>query len=980
MINTKRKITVKEKFESTLLQLRSNLKSDSVTNALSTDKDKKLHEKLIDIVDKYYENIDLFDKQKETLQKLLLDNASYLLEKTNSTSFYVYLPNYRNYANFLLDNYYKNENNNIINNKETENLTDKMIKEEIIEIPSLKFENLPEKVLKFSTWKEVHDWAMKEVKEWEHWYHYISDLPNNIISAMNIHRGATVRLWSESQKLINTPSERDFKRFSRMAIKALHEVNESNPIVSYSELGKKMIEAMDNNPEEALKKYQNEFLRLLKDDVKIQNKTVLSNPMTKEIKRINEFPDFESLTDRKSNNNKKTTNYKAQNDAIASFSKSNPHAEDKDSLDIDSDIDSFAKLMAYKKLETPLSIGLFGKWGSGKSFFMNKLEKRINELSETETFCKNVVHVKFNAWHYSDSNLLASLVYNIFDAIDKDINDKKDGNFDPNKQKELLYKELESTAKLLEEKEKKKEELKSFIAIKSTKITKKENEFEEKSNYLNKKDVLDISKVILESSEIKEDIESLKKEFPNEIYTSLNDFKKIYRELNSTLSLIFKATYKLSKFNKKDLFIYFIFIILATIIYYFLNNENYTKYAIDKISTLFVFISPFIYKIKNNFEKIKPLFENVKNIIDKWNNIKEVKLFEHNKEIEEEKSRLNILKNELHELNLTIDKNKEEETILQKEIDNILDGKYFRDFISTKVDSEDYKKHLGLVSIIRNDFTVLEKFLPVLNENKKYKVDRIVLYIDDLDRCSNDLVVNVLEAVHLLLAFNLFVVVVGIDLRWIKGSLEDKHKCLIGEDITSEQYIEKIFQIPFKIKSLDNENKQNLIKHLLEEDIKNNLINKASSNSTNPTNEVGLNPNDEINPTNEISLNPNDKINPTNEVSLNPNDEIIRLTEEEINLIKEIVDSIGDTPRTITRFINVYRIIRSHKYITNIIEDYSDDYKMLIFLLCETFYYKTDREFNEILSIKNKEYYNSFNLDKKKLLQKFISRFSFKIN
>ena len=92
MINTKRKITVKEKFESTLLQLRSNLKSDSVTNALSTDKDKKLHEKLIDIVDKYYENIDLFDKQKETLQKLLLDNASYLLEKTNSTSFNIYLP------------------------------------------------------------------------------------------------------------------------------------------------------------------------------------------------------------------------------------------------------------------------------------------------------------------------------------------------------------------------------------------------------------------------------------------------------------------------------------------------------------------------------------------------------------------------------------------------------------------------------------------------------------------------------------------------------------------------------------------------------------------------------------------------------------------------------------------------------------------------------------------------------------------------
>ena len=353
---------MKEKFESILLQLKSNLKSDSVINELKTDKDKELHEKLINVVNNYYENIDLFNKEKDSLQKLLFENARNLLEKTNSTSFYLYLPNYRNYANFLVDNYYKNENNgsvniniedklnefllklsnekkNIdikpekfllnseefnlltkelesrnlikgqrlisgeylfqgltfegikylekVNNKETEDLTDKMIKKEIIEIPSLKFENLPEKILNFSTWKEVYDWAVKEVKEWEHWYDYISDLPNNIKSAINIHRGATIRLWGESQKLlINTSSERDFKRFSRMAVKALHEVNDSNPIVSYSELGKRMIEAMDDNPDEALKKYQNEFLRLLKDDTKISNKTVISNPMIKGIEVI----------------------------------------------------------------------------------------------------------------------------------------------------------------------------------------------------------------------------------------------------------------------------------------------------------------------------------------------------------------------------------------------------------------------------------------------------------------------------------------------------------------------------------------------------------------------------------------------------------------------------------------------------------------------------------------------------------------------
>ena len=33
------------------------------------------------------------------------------------------------------------------------------------------------------------------------------------------------------------------------------------------------------------------------------------------------------------------------------------------------------------------------------------------------------------------------------------------------------------------------------------------------------------------------------------------------------------------------------------------------------------------------------------------------------------------------------------------------------------------------------------------------KLERIILYIDDLDRCSDDKVMEVLEAVHLLMAF-----------------------------------------------------------------------------------------------------------------------------------------------------------------------------------------------------------------------------------
>jgi hypothetical protein len=43
--------------------------------------------------------------------------------------------------------------------------------------------------------------------------------------------------------------------------------------------------------------------------------------------------------------------------------------------------------------------------------------------------------------------------------------------------------------------------------------------------------------------------------------------------------------------------------------------------------------------------------------------------------------------------------------------------------------------------------------------------------IDDLDRCSPERVVNVLEAVHLLFDDELFVVLLAVDTRWLEQSL-----------------------------------------------------------------------------------------------------------------------------------------------------------------------------------------------------------------
>lgn len=1014
---------MKEKFESILLQLKSNLKSDSVINALNTDKDKELHEKLINVVNNYYENIDLFDKQKESLKKLLFDNANNLLSNTNSGIFSHYLPNYRNYANFLIDNYYKNENNSSVsisiedklnefllklsnekknidikpekfllnseefnlltkelesrnlikgqrflsgeylfqgltfegikyleklNNKGTEDLTNKIIKEEIIEIPSLKFENLPEKELRFSTWKEIHDWAMKEFKEWEHWYQYISDMPQNIRPAMNIQRGATVRLWSESQKLIKNLGARDFKRFSRMATKALNDVNESNPIVSYSELGKKMIDAMDNNPDKALEKYQNEFLKLLKNDIlvnKVQDNTKEENN--------NFIIGNTSLIGEKTINEKKIEIHKNN---IATFSSDNPSNENNDSLNTKSDINAFAKLIAYKDLKPPLAIGLFGKWGSGKSTFMDNLKRKIEKLSKEENsekiFHEKIAHIEFNAWHYSDSNLWANLMIQIFEKLNEFLKPKV------NNEIKSLYLKLESTKELLLEKEEEKNIIESRINSNKEILKNKTNEKIEKIFNLNQ--LKDITKLIFEDEYIKSKLNS------KEIQISFGEIEKISKDFNSTFFTLLT--------NDKQFQIYLAISIFITSI--ILGVSQYIDILNGWFSLLIVV--PF----GQYYKRFKEITSKVSKILEFYKTL--------NKEKNIDELELNLLK---EQANLDSELTILEETIslenrrleeISFEIEHIKSGKYLADFIMERANSSDYKQHLGLISLIRNDLEKLNEHLKQPLEDAEYKIDRIVLYIDDLDRCSENKIMDVLEAIHLLLAFDLFVVIVGVDTRWIKKSLESKRNLEDGKTATATEYLEKIFQIPFHLNTMEEDVKKEQLKKLMKNDL---ILNDEKINNKD---EDKL----EENLVNDFTYIENDYLSNEREISQDNSNKKLKIEQLEYDYILKNSKHLGETPRTIKRFVNIYRIIRSHEYILNeLLTDFGTQYKYIVMFLClNDKYHKYDKnsDDNDKLTIDNyiqklkdlkfdaNDINDLENFEKKDELFKFISRFSFR--
>lgn len=163
-------------------------------------------------------------------------------------------------------------------------------------------------------------------------------------------------------------------------------------------------------------------------------------------------------------------------------------------------------------------------------------------------------------------------------------------------------------------------------------------------------------------------------------------------------------------------------------------------------------------------------------------------------------------------------------------------------FIEQRAQAQDYRAHLGLVSLVRRDFHELSRLFAETEAEEQSQetlsdeegadrkkmgasIDRIVLFVDDLDRCQPDKVVDVLQAVHLLLAYPLFAVVVGVDQRCLKQSIEKQFVGLVSRGdgaqngerpATSLDYLEKIFHVPFHLPQMGEEGFAALIHNLTE--------------------------------------------------------------------------------------------------------------------------------------------------------------------
>lgn len=501
-----------------------------------------------------------------------------------------------------------------------------------------------------------------------------------------------------------------------------------------------------------------------------------------------------------------------------------------------------AQLIIAKRTPLPLSLGLFGDWGAGKSYFMRLLHQEIKTLSENkelkdnnghDVFCRKVVQIHFNAWHYLDTNLWANLVCEIFDNLFQSLSDREGAS--KTKVEELKKKLAEESAlaaeakKALGDAKKAREEAETKL-----KTAAKEREEQEHSVAL----FLDDLKQVAADSELQKKLQELAKGFGltrlSESYTELEKSAEDARSLAGRFrSLGLTLLSPEGRWQRLGLLIAALVIpvILALAVPWLLGMKEelagFTRSvtaAVSLLGTVAAWISAqtkrgteLLNKLETTFASVKQARENVRK--QKQPAAEQAKLDERIKQeaeaqhaLQEAEAKVRAIESELREL---------------------APGRRLLKFLEQRTGANDYRQHLGMVSLVRRDFKQLSDLLQEGNEFKEDgqpMLDRIVLYIDDLDRCKSSRVIEVLEAVHLLLAFPIFAVVVAVDPRWLRKSLlehyptlllggKDKDGKLIAESRESlaspQDFLEKIFQVPFQLEPIEKDGFTKLVTDLL---------------------------------------------------------------------------------------------------------------------------------------------------------------------
>jgi hypothetical protein len=118
--------------------------------------------------------------------------------------------------------------------------------------------------------------------------------------------------------------------------------------------------------------------------------------------------------------------------------------------------------------------------------------------------------------------------------------------------------------------------------------------------------------------------------------------------------------------------------------------------------------------------------------------------------------------------------------------------------------SLDFESHIGFLDRFRDQFSRIVAALP--NKNS-----RVVVFVDDLDRCSSDKALHLLDAIKVFLDVPECFFVLGLDLAVIQSALATKYP---NDRIAQKEYLDKVIQLPFQLPPLTALDLENYLRAL----------------------------------------------------------------------------------------------------------------------------------------------------------------------
>lgn len=208
----------------------------------------------------------------------------------------------------------------------------------------------------------------------------------------------------------------------------------------------------------------------------------------------------------------------------------------------------------------------------------------------------------------------------------------------------------------------------------------------------------------------------------------------------------------------------------------------------------------------------------------------------------------------------------------------------------------DYREQMGFQHRVRDDLQFVYEFL----KDRRPKC-KVVVYIDDLDRCSENKIMEILQAVNLILASCEFFVFVGMDTEMIYRAIKSYYKGSVSDHFPNN-YLSKVIQISFYLPEISKETRKGYLGTLFSPAARAELRSRQDP-LRGGTDNTSLGMTGVSDGTLHYDLSQVLKIVPS---QLKEAED----TADELEAFEDYSDFLDDNPREIKRRINIHRLIK----------------------------------------------------------------------